>query len=84
MYALQVSTNDRGGTPQYVGAIFGDDIEELVSKLDYPDTEAVATWMRNNAETLVEWVEKDPSDTYFCGDSGKYRFDLQLADGKST
>lgn len=84
MYAVQVSTNERGGTPKYVGRIFGETIEKAAEKLEYPDTEAVSEWMKRNAANVEQYLADNPGETYFLGDNGKYRFDAQLADGRGA
>jgi hypothetical protein len=82
-YAVLISKNDRsGGNNAYVSNLRGDTIEDLANRLTttYPQAEGVACWMADHATTVRSFLEQSPDDTFFCGDSGDYRYDVQVVD----
>lgn len=86
VYAVQVHTNDRvrPTNPEPVGVLYAENIESMARKISEAyGAEDVAIWMTKNARTVESWIEQDSTQTYFCGDNGGLRFDVQLADGKA-
>jgi hypothetical protein len=83
MYAALIHTNDRsGGNNRYVGNIKADTVGDLANKLaeKYPQAEGVACWMHDHSETVINYLAQSPDDTFFCGDSGDLRYDVQVVD----
>ncbi len=81
MYAMQVSTNDRNSRQDtLVKALFGMSILELADRVEEQDALAVANWMRRNHELVEQYLDSNPDETFFCGDNGRFRYDVQLAD----
>lgn len=80
MYSILVHTNPRSeGNPVYAGRINAETILEAVTKLRMRyDAGSVADWIAKNVETLEGWIADDYDGTFFCGDNGTHRFDMQF------